>query len=100
KTSADVRFWPKADNPFLSHLMSLRDQSGHGLMHCTCPLLTQSGQSIFVAFDVASGPKRTWPDALHMSAFDPKRTSGASGDPFKGMGYGGTMVRPKPRGRQ
>jgi hypothetical protein len=35
-------------------------QSGHALMHCTCLL---------------SGVKRTCPFALHMSAFDPKRTS-------------------------
>jgi hypothetical protein len=34
-------------------------QSGHKVVHCTCPLL---------------GAKRTWPFALHMSAFDPKRT--------------------------
>src|SRR5262245_25654163 len=35
-------------------------QSGHSLVHCTCPL---------------SGVKRTWVSAVHMSAFDPKRTS-------------------------
>ena len=35
-------------------------QSGHGLVHCTCPLL---------------GVKQTWPFALRMSAYDPKRTS-------------------------
>ena len=35
-------------------------QSGHTALHCTCPL---------------SGVKRTSPSALHMSAFDPKRTS-------------------------
>ena len=34
-------------------------QSGHRLVHCTCPL---------------SGVKRTCRVALHMSAFDPKRT--------------------------
>ena len=34
-------------------------QSGHRLVHCTCPL---------------SGAKRTCRFALHMSAFDPKRT--------------------------
>src|SRR5262245_34898511 len=34
-------------------------QSGHGLLHCTCPL---------------SGVKRTSLFATHMSAFDPKRT--------------------------
>src|SRR5262245_64779812 len=33
--------------------------SGHRLLHCTCPL---------------SGVKRTCPFALHMSAYDPKRT--------------------------
>jgi hypothetical protein len=33
--------------------------SGHALVHCTCPL---------------SGVKRTFRFALHMSAFDPKRT--------------------------
>jgi len=35
-------------------------QSGHSLVHCTCPL---------------SGVKRTWASALHMSAFDSKRTA-------------------------
>ena len=35
-------------------------QSGHGLVHCTCPL---------------SGVKRTCRFALQMSAYDPKRTS-------------------------
>ena len=38
-------------------------QSGHAELHCTCPLL---------------GVKRTCPFALHMSAYDPKRTSAAS----------------------
>ena len=33
--------------------------SGHRLVRCTCPLL---------------GVKRTWRFALHMSAYDPKRT--------------------------
>jgi hypothetical protein len=33
--------------------------SGHFYLHRTCPLL---------------GVKRTWPSALQMSAFDPKRT--------------------------
>jgi hypothetical protein len=35
-------------------------QSRHELVHCTCPL---------------SGVKRTWPIAVQMSAYDPKRTS-------------------------
>ena len=34
--------------------------SGHSSLHRTCPL---------------SGVKRTWLFALHMSAYDPKRTS-------------------------
>jgi hypothetical protein len=34
--------------------------SGHPWLHRTCPL---------------SGVKRTWPIAVHMSAYDPKRTS-------------------------
>ena len=36
-------------------------QSGHTELHCTCPLL---------------GVKQTSPSALHISAFDPKRTWG------------------------
>ena len=40
----------------MSPLLAL---SGHTELHCTCPL---------------SGTKRTSPSALHMSAFDPKRT--------------------------
>jgi hypothetical protein len=35
-------------------------QSGHIELRCTCPLL---------------GAKPTWRFALHMSAFDPRRTS-------------------------
>jgi hypothetical protein len=38
----------------------LLSQSGDGLVHCKCPL---------------SGVKRTWPIAVQMSAYDPKRTS-------------------------
>ena len=37
-------------------------QSGHPTLRRTCPLL---------------GVKRTWPAALHMSAYDPKRTFGS-----------------------
>ena len=42
--------------------------SGHPELHCTCPLL---------------GVKRTLVCALHMSAFDPKRTLGIGGAAIK-----------------
>src|SRR5215467_11976820 len=43
-------------------------------MHCTCPLLAQSRHSPMSQLRSLLGVKRTWVDALHMSAFDPKRT--------------------------
>ena len=46
--------------PAISQLRSAFGQSGHPLLRCTCPL---------------SGVERTCHFALHMSAFDPKRTS-------------------------
>src|SRR5215831_9307132 len=53
-------------------------QSGHALVHCTCPL---------------SGVKRTCPFALQMSAFDPKRTS-----PFHTPDFGDTIYGLQLRG--
>ena len=44
------------------HQCPLLALSGHAELRCTCPLL---------------GVKRTWRFALHMSAFDPKRTLGS-----------------------
>src|SRR5262245_9485711 len=44
-------------------------QSGHRLVHRTCPLL---------------GVKRTWLVGCKMSAFDPKRTSMVRLTPFQG----------------
>jgi hypothetical protein len=41
-----------------------------------CPLLAQSGHPKGAHPMSLSGAKRTWPIALQMSAFDPKRTSG------------------------
>src|SRR5215831_6404773 len=55
RTRLLVCFWLSrfSECPLLAH-------SRHGLLHCTCPL---------------SGVKRTWVGALHVSAYDPKRTS-------------------------
>jgi hypothetical protein len=44
-----VRFWPKADIPSCTAHVRFQGQSGHGLMHCKCLLLTQSGHSKNVA---------------------------------------------------
>ena len=40
-----------------------------------CPLLAQSGHSLLQRKCPLSEVERTWPFALQMSAFDPKRTS-------------------------
>ena len=45
----------------MGELCPLLALSGHRLVHCTCPLL---------------GVKQTWAGAVHMSAYDPKRTFG------------------------
>ena len=47
-------------------MSSLLAQSGHSLVHCTCPLL---------------GVKRTWRFALQMSACDPKADTGSTENP-------------------
>ena len=44
-----------------------------------CPLLAQSGHDVLRRTCPLSGVKRTLPLALHMSAFDPKRTSAGPG---------------------
>jgi hypothetical protein len=41
----------------------------------------------------AIGTKRTSACALHMSAFDPKRTFGGDGHPFRGLAWSSTMRR-------
>ena len=48
----------------MQRMSPLLAQSGHRLLHCTCPL---------------SGVKRTSTCAPHMSAFDPKRTLAVTG---------------------
>ena len=42
-TLADVRYWHKADMPSCTAHVRYWGQSGHALLHCTCPLMTQSG---------------------------------------------------------
>src|SRR5262249_39748615 len=68
----------------------------HMRMHCGLPsypidcLMCAIGPKrtfYCVAFDVASGVKRTWALAVHMSAFDPKRTLIASRAPFPSAGF-------------
>jgi hypothetical protein len=50
----NVRFWPKADIGYCTAHVRFRGagirfrgrywgQSGHALLHCICPLMTQSG---------------------------------------------------------
>src|SRR5215813_14010914 len=41
--TSDVRYWPKADMSCCAARVRFRGQSRHGLLHCTCLLLTQSG---------------------------------------------------------
>src|SRR5262245_52454510 len=51
---------------------SLLAQSRHALVHCTCPLLAQSGHDLVRNSLLRSllGVKRTWRFAAQMSAFD------------------------------
>jgi len=52
-------------------------QSRHGLMHRTRPLSGVKTDMQFcgcLLLRSLLGLKQTWPIALHMSAFDPKRT--------------------------
>src|SRR5262249_20364118 len=47
---------------------------GHRIVVTKCPLLAQSGHPLLHRTCLLSGVKRTWTSAVHMSAFDPKRT--------------------------
>src|SRR5262245_47504061 len=50
-----------------------------------CPLMAHCGHSIMSHLMSVSGVKRTWPIAMHMSAFDPKRTSGSQSARLKSL---------------
>ena len=39
----NVHFWPLADIASCAAHVCFQGQSGHGFLHCICPLLTQSG---------------------------------------------------------
>ena len=39
----DVRLWHLADIPSCTAHVRFWGQSGHGVLHCKCPLLAQSG---------------------------------------------------------
>ena len=39
----DVRYWHLADIPSCTAHVRFRGQSGHDLLQCKCPLMTQSG---------------------------------------------------------
>src|SRR5215475_1364960 len=65
--------------------------SGHPLLYCTCPLLWGKADSTFCGNSLSRSLldlKRTCLFALHMSAFDPKRTKTASLSPV----YAAVMV--------
>ena len=53
---------------------SLAALSGQADRARVCPLLAQSGHALLHCMSPLLGVKRTWVGALHMSAFDPKRT--------------------------
>ena len=53
-------------------------QSGHGLVHRTCPLLGVKQTSLF---------------ALHMSAYDPKRPCSTTTAPFVGAAEGTSSLK-------
>src|SRR5262249_14521274 len=44
--TSDVRYWPKADMSCCAARVRFRGQSRHGLLHCTCLLLTESGHHV------------------------------------------------------
>jgi hypothetical protein len=46
---SDVRFWPLTDIRFCAAHVRSREQSGHALLHCICPLMTQSGHTFLRA---------------------------------------------------
>ena len=48
RTLADVRYWHLADMPFCAAHVRFSGQSGHGVLHRKCLLLTQSGHCFLV----------------------------------------------------
>ena len=57
-----VSFWYLADTRQCTANVRFRGQSGHALLHCTCPLLTQSGHHYLRRTCLLSGVKRTLQD--------------------------------------
>src|SRR4030095_1886095 len=45
---ADVRLWPIADTGTCTARVCFWSKSGHAVLHCTYPLMTQSGHSTVV----------------------------------------------------
>src|SRR5262249_61753198 len=69
---ADVFHGPMGKQLQLKHIFL---RTGTVLESTSCPLLAHSGHGLLHCKCLLSGVKRTWASALHMSAFDPKRTS-------------------------
>src|SRR5262249_6724384 len=67
------RYWAKTSSPY--------HRSGQR-WHTRCTLLAQSGHSWLYRTCPLSGVERTCRCALHMSAYDPKRTSGVGHAPL------------------
>ena len=73
-----VRYWHKADIPSCAAHVCFWGQSGHRLLHCTCPLMTQSDMT-------------SCRPAIHIHA-DP-RLSGEGGIKRGGKPNGGSTQR-------
>ena len=66
---------PALGRGWLVALYMSRFRGQRGRVHCMSPLLAQSGHAILHRTCPLSGVKRTWLIGAHMSACDPKRTS-------------------------
>ena len=56
----DVRYWHLADIPSCTAHVRYWGQSGHSVLHCKCPLMTQSGHSYHANERPLSGVRRHW----------------------------------------
>jgi hypothetical protein len=79
------------ENYALRGMLNLPRLADHGLASSECPLLAQSGHAELHRTCPLLGAKRTWRFALHMSAFDPKRTLPSSSSSFR-AGITGTII--------
>ena len=58
--NADVRFWHKADMPSCTAHFRFWGKSGHRVLRCICPLMTQSGHRVDTRQAVYNVPIQSW----------------------------------------